>query len=476
MSTGPLAGGGASLRGLLVSVAVLWAAVLFAALSSLGRAVVPGLDEGVYLYAAKLMADGRLPYRDFFLSHPPWTMAAASLVLSAVGWSIPAFNALYTAWCLTPVFPIAHTAHALTLRRTPALAAAVLFLSCPELLRWDVRFFALRQASLPFLAFALWALWVKRRPGPAGVLLGLFGAGLVPHAVLAVLAGAAAAVSLRRDGDSAGARRLLLALGATLAAAYLPLLLVPGGAEALLGFQLSRVRLPAGVRLARFLGDTLPGNAPILLAGLAGSCLLPARARPLAVLNLVGLPVVLLLPASWYPHYVSSFVPALALSAAVLLGVAAERLPRAGRLAAPALAAASLVLGVVALWEPWTRTTPSELAAIRTLERAPEPLLSFEPIYALYARRELTFHRHVADMRSFRVSGLPALDDATFLEVLSRSRSVLVERSLARSLTPARTEALRRDFVAVHAGPSHVVLVRRDATPPDPPGPVSSPP
>ncbi len=473
MTGGPRAGAGAPDRGLLVAVAVSFSVVLAAALSTLGKTVVPGLDEGVYLEAARLMADGKLPYRDFFLSHPPWSMAAAAGVLSLVGWSLPAFDALYAAWCLSPAFPIARTALAVTGRRGPALAAALLFLSCPELLRWDARFFALRQASLPFLAFALHALWVRRRPATAGVLLGLFGAGLVPHAMLAVLAGAGGAWAMRQEGDRAGARRLVGALGATLAAAYVPLLLVPGGADALVGFQVARARLPEGVRLARFLGETLPFNAPLLLAGIAGSFAVPSRARLLSVLNLVGLPVVLLVPASWYPHYVSSFVPSLALASAVLLGAVLDRSPRAGRLAGPALATASVLLAIVALREPWTRTTPDVLATVRAIERAPGPLFTFEPIYALHARRELTFHRHAADMRYFRVSGLPMLDDATFLEVLSRSRSVLVEPSMARSLGPARREALLRDFVPVHSDRVHLLLVRRDAPPP---GPVSSPP
>ena len=45
---------------------------------NLGRAVIPGLDEGIYLYAAKLITQGSLPYRDFFLSHPPLLFAGAA--------------------------------------------------------------------------------------------------------------------------------------------------------------------------------------------------------------------------------------------------------------------------------------------------------------------------------------------------------------------------------------------------------------
>ena len=172
-------------------VLVLYAATLLAALSTLGRTVVPALDEGVYLTAARLMVhDGLFPFRDFSLVHPPFAMGLAGLVLEAVGGRMVLFDGLYTAWCLVAVFPLARTVRALTGDRRAALVAALLFLTFPEFLRWDARFFALRQASLPFLAFALEALWVRRKPALAGVLLGLFGAALIPHALLAVIFGA----------------------------------------------------------------------------------------------------------------------------------------------------------------------------------------------------------------------------------------------------------------------------------------------
>src|SRR4051794_9248291 len=37
----------------------------------LGSVVVSDMDEGTYIYAGKLVAQGQLPYRDFLLTHPP---------------------------------------------------------------------------------------------------------------------------------------------------------------------------------------------------------------------------------------------------------------------------------------------------------------------------------------------------------------------------------------------------------------------
>jgi hypothetical protein len=43
-------------------------------------------DEGLYFYAAKLWADGKLPYRDFFFSHPPLHIALPALLYKLGGY------------------------------------------------------------------------------------------------------------------------------------------------------------------------------------------------------------------------------------------------------------------------------------------------------------------------------------------------------------------------------------------------------
>ena len=42
-------------------------------------------DENTYFYMAKLMAEGKLPYRDFFFAHPPLQVAIYSLFLKVFG-------------------------------------------------------------------------------------------------------------------------------------------------------------------------------------------------------------------------------------------------------------------------------------------------------------------------------------------------------------------------------------------------------
>ncbi len=51
-------------------------------------------DEGVYFYAAKLWLSGVLPYRDFFISHPPVHLIVPTIAMALFGVNIPLFNAL----------------------------------------------------------------------------------------------------------------------------------------------------------------------------------------------------------------------------------------------------------------------------------------------------------------------------------------------------------------------------------------------
>ena len=52
----------------LVGVLALIVAGLLVRLSSV---IISDMDEGTYIYAGKLLAQGQIPYRDFLLTHPP---------------------------------------------------------------------------------------------------------------------------------------------------------------------------------------------------------------------------------------------------------------------------------------------------------------------------------------------------------------------------------------------------------------------
>ena len=108
--------------------------------------------------------------------------------------------------------------------------------------------------------------------------------------------------------------------------------------------------------------------------------------------------------------------------------------------------------------------TDGILRVIDVLRRSPEPILSYEPIYALHAGRRLTFHRHVADMRSL-VFVRPNVSEAEFARLLRESGTVLVEPRFASLLTAGRRRALDAAFEPVFFEPPHAVLVRRDLLP-----------
>jgi hypothetical protein len=257
----------------------------------------------------------------------------------------------------------------------------------------------------------------------------------------------------------------VIALGATLALTYGATVLMPGFWASAFGFQVSRERVPALARLARLATGVLPESGPILLAGLAGSFLLPARARAVAWLNLVGLPVTLFVPPSFFPHYLSSFGPGLALAGGALVAWMAVRGRPAGQVAAVGIVAATAVASGLALKEPLTRTTPHLFGVVDALRRAPEPILCLEPIYAHWAGRRMTRHFHVADLRYALKLKFTTLDDAAYLDLVSRSQTVLVDPNLMAFLTPERTAVLVRDFVPVYRDSRNVVLVRRTALP-----------
>src|SRR5438105_15244303 len=51
----------------------------------LASVVISDMDEGTYLYAGKLVADGLVPYRDFLLGHPPLAVYLAAVWVKLAG-------------------------------------------------------------------------------------------------------------------------------------------------------------------------------------------------------------------------------------------------------------------------------------------------------------------------------------------------------------------------------------------------------
>jgi len=72
--------------------------VLFLAVKSYGY-TYSTTDENIYYYMAKLVADGKVPYRDFFLAHPPLHVFILSMPFMLFGFQ-------YTLLKTVPVFAV----------------------------------------------------------------------------------------------------------------------------------------------------------------------------------------------------------------------------------------------------------------------------------------------------------------------------------------------------------------------------------
>lgn len=455
------------------ALVLVWVADVAIHARPLGRVVLPALDEGVYLYAARLMADGLVPYRDFFLSHPPFLMAAAAAGLSACRFDVPLFSFLYVCWVFSAVFPLALVVRRLGGSRTAAILAGVLLSLSAVFAGNDGHFFALRQASAPLLLWGLAAL-LRGRHATGGALLGAFAVGVVTNVVLAgsvLVAWVLLGTDPGRGRPKAVARATMPFLVVT-AASLAIVLSIPRGAENVFGVQVDRPRATLAERAGQLRRGGVAADVPLLAVGLLGAALAGGRARLPGLAHALAMPVILLGPNTFYPHYLALFVPGLAASAALVVDRLRGASVGRSRLAGAGLLAVSfLVPGRQVLATAFRGETEEVLKTIEVLSRCPEPLLAYEPIYALHARRLLTYHYHVADVRFLRADRRN-LDSAVFDCLVAGSGTVLVEPYFASLLTPERRRALEESFVPVRTGAQHVVLVRRPAAgPPAVPAP-----
>jgi hypothetical protein len=148
-------------------------------------------DENIYFYAANLLGQGKLPYRDYFFAHPPLHVLLPGLAFLATG----GFNLL-----VAKLFPAvaAMVAGYFTWRAArrlggelTALVALILFLSAAELLKASSNLTGVSETTA-FLAAGV-CLFLEARYLLAGVLLALaahtgFYMVAVPAACLAWLA------------------------------------------------------------------------------------------------------------------------------------------------------------------------------------------------------------------------------------------------------------------------------------------------
>ncbi len=422
----------------------LLAALGAASLWRLGEMIVPDMDEGVYVYAGKLISEGSRPYRDFMLAHPPLVP-----YLAALAWVLGGGSLAFTRWFAIAVTLASCIPLYLLARRIAASAAAGLLAVCFYLvgLVWiahlgrTVRLEPIQNALLIGGA-AAWMLGTRRRSAfLAGLLLAAaVSAKLTSVVPIGLLAGAD--LAWPSGGRADGGRRRSLVLGAMLLLGPLTAWCVAqdGFVQWVLRAQVGRPRETLADRSAAFF--LALARFPLLVPGFlyaAWQLRAPdSRRRSLAVVALGSGVAAVLIFHTFFRHYLALALPWLA----ILMGAwgASFQGGRARRWLVPATVAAAF-LSPIGFTELSFRRAPEHSSGAATvlphLHAGRGYLLTSAPDFALVSGRTLLPWYFTVDNYLGRVTG--RLTDAEFASAVSRAGTVVLYRGEAGRLPLTRT-------------------------------------
>ena len=404
-------------------IAVLFAAGLLVSGFTLLRQVEP-FDEGLTLNAARRVAGGQVPYRDFLWAYGPAHVYLLAGLFKAFGTSL-----LW--WRILRVLTDAAVALVvfLIVRREAPLRVAVI--------AWLVAICAMAQPTganpfAPALLFSLCAVWCaargegRRMPIAAGLLCALAGAWRIDFGIYAVAACAAAAFI---RGDTRRWRGVVTVIGsfaAVTAIVYLPFVITDGPADAwrdLIGRSLNqghywhlpfpldydgKLRLWPPGSFAHDAKDVLDFYTPLILViGIAVAVVAIARRRLQRDALIVGLTVLALTALAYLLSRTDEFhATPLIIVLATLLPLLALRLSARGAAVLAVIVLALLAYGasnrLSALFGPpelaaihipvadGVKAPPAEARAIEQMVRAVQRRVPpGDPIYMVTRRSDL---------------------------------------------------------------------------------------
>lgn len=320
------------------ALAALWVVVLLPALR-----LMPG-DEGVYVYDARRVLEGAVPYRDFFFAHPP-----LRLLLGALGWVGGATGA--KAWAAVGTVAAAWMAGAVVRREAGTgwgLLTVGLVLGSMLSLRTGTQLLG-SNLAMAFVAGSMLAA-ARGRCGLAGVVLGL--GALQALYVLLALPGLALWSWERRGRFLAGLAAGLVPLGGCAVLFGGPFV------EQVLLYHLCKVGATGLASEGEPLLAFAVGDVGLLAFGLAG--LSAAGAGRLAAATGFVAAAVVTAYRSPEVYYFAPALPPLAVASALGLRHLAGRLPP--------LAGRAVVVGAVALtYVPHALHVPELRAELRVM-------------------------------------------------------------------------------------------------------------
>lgn len=430
---------------------------------AIGKMAYPSTDEGVYLYSSKLIAQGFTPYKDFFLTHMPFLMYLNAGLLELVKFNMNAYHFVYTFWTLSAILPIYFIVKKIGQSRLAGVLSVLLFATFVEMVGWDMHFFAIRQASLPFLAWGIFFLDFKKNLSLAALFLALFAICLSTNIILA--SGLILSYLVfdfifnRKDFDFKKLIWPAVIFIGIIGSQIALLAHTANGLNDVIWFQVNRSPVDLQTRILIIKG-VLPKNWPIIAFGLGGIFALRKSSIYLSVFNLLAILTVLFVGNSFLGHYITILAVGFAISAGILFGA----LFRLGKIVRWAILFFVLIGIFVSSYqflrlELLSKKKPVFFEVVNALEQAPEPILSNEPIYALYAGKDLTFHYDVADMRHFDIAG-GGLPEKKWLELAEKSQTVFIEPRLVGVLPQSARDYISQNFSSTYDNGNESVWVR----------------
>ena len=414
----------------------LLAAIFCAFLVRLTSVVISDMDEGTYLYAGKLVADGLAPYRDFLLAHPPLAVYLAAGWVKLMGADVMAARMANLTFVLASTVPLYLTVRHLARGRVPGLLAIVTYMTGNLLLANMGRTIKLEPLMNAFLiaAFAIYVL----RPNQVSWRV-LFGV-LVGAAVLVKLV-AVIPVGLIVLGDliwSRPGRRFLVswaaaALGAAivLGPAALYLLGQPGFLDAVLFSQLQRGGLPLDLRW-HYLAQDFTRYPPIPLALLASAWFMlrarDSRLRVAALVSLAGSTSLVLFFKTFFTYYLVLVMPWLAIVFVIACCGMLRRFSSHWRSLVVSLTLIMGVLVPIGYDEVYYRTGTMHVSSpaniIPLLQSGNGYIYSMYPLFALWSGRPAYPWYYTVDALIPRLTG--RLTSADFIQAFSGSQAVVL--------------------------------------------------
>jgi 4-amino-4-deoxy-L-arabinose transferase-like glycosyltransferase len=384
----------------VLAVAGLLAALFGVFIWRLGAVLVPYVDEGTYLYAAKLVTDGQVPYRDFLLAHPPLLIYLAAAWMHVAGTDVTAARLANLSLVLASTVPLYLVVRQMTRSCLSGLLAVAAYPAGLLLVGNMGRTVMLDPVVNAFLllAFALYAM----RKGSAWLRLGF---GVLAAAAVLTKFVAVIPIGLIVLGDLAFSRPerrfwrswLTGAAGAALilVPAGITLMRTPGFLDDTLISQVERGGMPLILRVQFLYADVL--HFPVILLAMLASAWYLARGKDwrVRVAALAGLGTVLALVIgfkSFFAYYVVLGLPWLTIAFAVACHDVVRR--ASVRVWRPALAALTLTVGLIvpaAYEEAYYRagashgSSPAQIVPI--LAQTDGYIYSIAPLYALWSGR-----------------------------------------------------------------------------------------